>query len=331
MSHFIHEEPVLQALFQRYRAHNLEYAVCGVLQNLVVLGFPIKEGFGNTFEQPPDGGGTRMDVLTLDLRQPHNDLVPLVLFEVKGGGSSAREAEKQALNYAQAAIRFHGLRGIYVNTFVGRDHDIFFASWVVEAMDTALRPADHGHNSYTSLWSDPEGRLWRFWQHAKTYRENPRPMPTPTLPLPTHPPSQYTFEPVQDIYDPPSDRGSEQLVDMSSFPRVEIGEQHTEGLGESQGLLHDGGQPTDPSSEYEQDNLGPQDFQPEAGSSRGMQRTRRVRYMEVDLERRKNNTGYKFPWRNRVVKTERKEWERVGDIMWLLEELNGYKVWGKRP
>lgn len=108
-----------------------------------------------------------MDVLTLDLRQPHNDLIPLVLFEVKGGGSTARKAEKQALNYAQAAIRYHRLRGIYVNTFVGKDHDILFAFWVVDAMDTALRPADHSHNSYTSLWSDPESRLWRFWQHAK--------------------------------------------------------------------------------------------------------------------------------------------------------------------
>lgn len=129
-------------------------------------------------------------------------------------------------------------------------------------------------------------------------------MPPPTVLLPTHSPSQYTFEPVEDIYDPPSDLDPEQLGDLPSFPPVEIGRQHTEGPGESQELLHDGGQPTHPSPEYEQDTG---EFQPEAGSSREMQRDRRVKTMEVKLQKRENNSGYKFPRKNGTVKTERKE------------------------
>ncbi|KDN62826.1 hypothetical protein CSUB01_10393 [Colletotrichum sublineola] len=129
-----------------------------------------------------------------------------MIFEVKGGGKSVRECEEQVFKYALAAIRHHGLSGIYVCTFVGKEHDILFACWVVDAVDKVLQPADHSPKRYTSLWSDTEHRLWLFWGHVKSHWNQPQPMLPPQNQTPSqhvYDPSQYVYGPEEDIYDAP--------------------------------------------------------------------------------------------------------------------------------
>ncbi|KAJ0165747.1 hypothetical protein CTA2_10134 [Colletotrichum tanaceti] len=69
----------------------------------------------------------------------------------------------------------------------------------------------------------------------------------------------------------------------------------------------------------------------EPGPSQEGQRRRGPKTREVTLERRENNTGYKFMWKNQKLKTERNEWNRAGNVLTLRERLNGYTIWGYKP
>ncbi|GKT96928.1 hypothetical protein CT0861_00344 [Colletotrichum tofieldiae] len=77
--------------------------------------------------------------------------------------------------------------------------------------------------------------------------------------------------------------------------------------------------------------LEPDEPDVEPGPSQEGQRRRRPKTKEVTLERRENNSGYKFTWRKEKVKTERNEWTRDGNVLTLHQQLNGYTVWGYKP
>ncbi|GJC84848.1 hypothetical protein ColLi_07686 [Colletotrichum liriopes] len=341
MSHFIHGNNVIKALFKRYQDHNIEYAACGLLQNLLFLGFPINEGYANTFEQPPDQGGTRMDVLTLNLR--NNRLVPTMIFEVKGGGKAAAEAERQVLGYALAAIRHHRLAGIYVCTFIGKERDILFACWVVDATDRILQPADHSPARYTSLGSDTEHRLWLFWGHVKSHLDQPQPMPPPQIQAPNqyvYDPSQYVYGDDEDIYDAPSADTYNQPSVYTQDPLLR--NQPTQGqLGGQDTLPREftGGKSTegptvDDSEAEEEEDEGTEDDEPgpsaagpsQAYSSEHNQpeseqvKIRRVAHMLHATEytfKKKGKDGKK----GKKVTTKKEHWRRV------LTQTRGLEVW----
>ncbi|TID01847.1 hypothetical protein CH35J_004543 [Colletotrichum higginsianum] len=148
--------PPLVGLYNKWRLdNNREWGAAALVQNIIMVFFRIEDKWCSNFEQPSDGGERkhfRIDVLLLQYGPTFHapgTLVPRLLVEIKGGGGSPREVEKQALLNAKASIRQYSLAGLFVQTVIGIESGLCFRFWWTDAHFEGLVPLDGGPPSGT--------------------------------------------------------------------------------------------------------------------------------------------------------------------------------------
>lgn len=317
MSTFVARYPVIRALLQRYREHNIEYTAVAPFQTAFCALFPVAEGYAVNMEQSVDRDRYRVDLYVQGLDFDHGTLYPILVGEGKGGGKSPREVESQVLARSLDAIDGNKLNGIFAFTWLGES----FRVWRVSAIDRTLQPLDSatpcGSRSAYILLDSQEGEcIVDLTSNMKVYRPVQVPPVVPSQKIPprsqTHqsPKSPVRHENNTYSVDPPAAAQSNPHEDLEDWQDQEMEVDHPSVVTDTE-----------------------VEAGPSTGHSHGGHGQTKSRSREVTIEKRENGNGYKFVWKDKKdkIKTEREDWEKNGDTLTLRKRYRGYHVWGRKP
>lgn len=302
MSSFVAESPVIRALLEEHRRHNLEYTAVALFQTAFITLFKAYDGYVVNFEQSVDRGRARVDLLIRGLDRENFTLYYMMVGEMKGSYKSPVEVEAQVRDRAREAILGQGLHGIYAFTSLGEG----FRFWYVSAKSMELEPLDTsvpaGRKDGYVLLDSEEGEVIK--PTCEFIKEN-RPL------------NEAPVVPSQAI---PADISYE-----ASQPFAQPNQSSTAQWNTSGHLVYSQGIPMEVDT-----GAAEHEASPEAGPSSQAGRERKEpKYREVQLRRRENSSGYKFTWRGGQLKTEKHEWTIEGDVLTMRKPYQGYIFWGR--
>lgn len=144
---------VLQALYNRAHAIDMEFTASSYWQARFQADFPMKAGFACLCEQSPDDNDrTRLDQIIYKVNSQSLMLTQLLIVESKRHGSGnehIRKAEHQALQGSIRALKHNKLPLVYSITTWRTS----FRAWVLYRNEQSLTTVDGGSNTFADKTS----------------------------------------------------------------------------------------------------------------------------------------------------------------------------------